>query len=144
MGKWVKGKIKRILTLLSRKRKSILKWSLGIGGVFLCCYIFGYVLNCFIAGGFHFKASGWLLFDGKTFVYSGVFFMLFIFIALFYYHKTLRYTHGDELPCLQVGGEYTVSLYDRLGNGYSFTVYIIGNPATIYSAFNRRKGFTFP
>ena len=45
--------------------------------------------------------------------------------------KTLRYTHGDELPCLQVGGEYTVSLYDRLGNGYSFTVYIIGNPATI-------------
>lgn len=45
--------------------------------------------------------------------------------------KILRYTHGDELPCLEVGGEYTVSLYDRLGNGYSFTVYIIGNPATI-------------
>lgn len=42
-----------------------------------------------------------------------------------------RYTHGDELPCLAVGGEYTVTVYDRLGNGYSFTVYIIGNPASI-------------
>ena len=87
MRKWVKGKIKRILTLLSRKRKSIMKWSLGIGGVYLCCYVFGYVLNCFIAGGFHFKASGRLLFNGKTFLYSGVFFMLFGFIVLFYYHN---------------------------------------------------------
>lgn len=45
--------------------------------------------------------------------------------------KVMHYTHGDELPCLEIGGEYTVSVYDRLGNEYSFTVYIIGNPATI-------------
>ncbi len=42
-----------------------------------------------------------------------------------------RYTHGDKLPCLEVGGEYSVSAYDRLGNEYSFTVFIIGNPANI-------------
>lgn len=45
--------------------------------------------------------------------------------------KVIHYTHGDELPCLEVGGEYTVSVYDRLGSEYSFTVYIIGNPASI-------------
>lgn len=41
------------------------------------------------------------------------------------------YTNGDALPCLNIGGEYLVSVYDRLNNGYSFTVYIIGNPANI-------------
>ncbi len=45
--------------------------------------------------------------------------------------KKSCYTYGDELPCLTVGGEYLLTVYDRLGNGYSFTVYIIGNPATI-------------
>ena len=42
-----------------------------------------------------------------------------------------RYTYGDRLPCLEVGGEYLLTIYDRLGNGYSFTVFIIGNPANI-------------
>ena len=41
------------------------------------------------------------------------------------------YTYGDELPVLNVGGEYLLTVYDRLGNGYSFTVFIIGNPATL-------------
>jgi len=41
------------------------------------------------------------------------------------------YTLGDKLPCLTLGGEYFLTVYDRLGNGYSFTVYIVGNPATI-------------
>lgn len=45
--------------------------------------------------------------------------------------KKSCYTYGDELPVLNVGGEYLLTVYDRLGNGYSFTVYIIGNPATI-------------
>lgn len=45
--------------------------------------------------------------------------------------KKSCYTYGDELPFLNVGGEYLLTVYDRLGNGYSFTVYIIGNPATI-------------
>lgn len=45
--------------------------------------------------------------------------------------KVAHYTHGDELPCLNVGGEYLLTVYDRLGNSYSFTVYIIGNPASI-------------
>lgn len=45
--------------------------------------------------------------------------------------KKSCYTYGDELPVLNVGGEYQLTVYDRLGNGYSFTVYIIGNPATI-------------
>ncbi len=45
--------------------------------------------------------------------------------------KVERYTYGDKLPCLEVGGEYSVSVYDRLGNEYSFTVFIIGNPANI-------------
>lgn len=50
--------------------------------------------------------------------------------------KTCYYTYGAELPCLNVGGEYMVSVYDRLGHGYSFPVYIIGNPATITVANN--------
>lgn len=45
--------------------------------------------------------------------------------------KTNYYTYGAALPCLNVGGEYMISVYDRLGHGYSFPVYIIGNPATI-------------
>ena len=45
--------------------------------------------------------------------------------------KTEFYTYGDNLPCLNVGGEYILSLYDRFGNGYSFTVYIVGSPAAI-------------
>ncbi len=45
--------------------------------------------------------------------------------------KKSCYTYGDELPYLNVGGEYQLTVYDRLGNGYSFTVYIIGNPASI-------------
>ena len=45
--------------------------------------------------------------------------------------KKSCYTYGDELPCLNVGGEYLLTVYDRLGNGFSFTVYIIGNPANI-------------
>ncbi len=45
--------------------------------------------------------------------------------------KKSCYTYGDALPVLNVGGEYLLTVYDRLGNGYSFTVYIIGNPATI-------------
>ena len=44
---------------------------------------------------------------------------------------TTYYTLGDKLPCLNVGGEYLLTVYDRLGNGFSFTVYIVGNPATI-------------
>lgn len=45
--------------------------------------------------------------------------------------KTEYYTYGDKLPCLTEGGEYLLSVYDRLGNGYSFTVFIVGNPAKI-------------
>lgn len=44
---------------------------------------------------------------------------------------TIYYTFGDTLPCLAEGGEYLLSVYDRFGNGFSFTVYIVGNPATI-------------
>ena len=47
------------------------------------------------------------------------------------FDTTSYYTLGDKLPCLTVGGEYMLSVYDRLGNGFSFTVYIVGNPATI-------------
>lgn len=44
---------------------------------------------------------------------------------------TAYYTYGDELPCLIEGGEYLLSVYDRLGNEYSFKVFIVGNPANI-------------
>ena len=45
--------------------------------------------------------------------------------------KTSYYTCGDELPVLNVGGEYLLTVYDRSGNSYSFTVYIVGNEAAI-------------
>ena len=88
MKNWVKGKIRQLFFRLSCRRKSILKWSLIFAVVILSCYIFGFVINCFIVGGFHLKISASLLFDSKTFLYSGVLCGLFLFFALYYY-----YTH---------------------------------------------------
>lgn len=45
--------------------------------------------------------------------------------------ETRYYSKGDELPCLDEGGKYDISVYDRLGNKYSFTVYIVGNEAAV-------------
>lgn len=42
-----------------------------------------------------------------------------------------HFTYGEELPRLIIGGEYQLTVYDRFNNTYSFTVYIVGNPATI-------------
>lgn len=44
---------------------------------------------------------------------------------------TKFYSAGDELPTLSEGGKYDISVYDRLGNSYSFTVYIVGNEANV-------------
>ncbi len=44
---------------------------------------------------------------------------------------TTYYSKGDELPTLNVGGKYNISVYDRVGNSYSFVVYIVGNEASI-------------
>lgn len=41
------------------------------------------------------------------------------------------FTRGDALPTLNEGGEYMLTVYDRTGNTYSFTVYIIGNDPMI-------------
>lgn len=88
MRNWVKGKVRQLFLMLSNRRKSILKWFLILGGVILSSYVFGFSINCFIAAGFHLKISARLLFDGKTFLYSGVLCGLFLFFALYYY-----YTH---------------------------------------------------
>lgn len=45
--------------------------------------------------------------------------------------NTKYYSYGDELPVLNLGGEYTITAYDRLGNSYSFIVYIVGSEATV-------------
>lgn len=45
--------------------------------------------------------------------------------------QTKYFSYGDKLPILNVGGEYLVTVYDRLGNTYSFTVYIVGNEAAV-------------
>lgn len=83
----VKEKIRQLFFRLSCKRKNILKWSLILVGVILSCYIFGFFINCFVSGGFHLKLSFRLLFDGKTFIYSGVLCGLSMFIALYYYYS---------------------------------------------------------
>lgn len=46
-------------------------------------------------------------------------------------NKAQYFSYGDKLPILNVGGEYLITVYDRLGNTYSFTVYIVGNEATV-------------
>ena len=74
MIRWIKGRIKRLRAWLLRKKKSIIKWSVITFATLLCCYVFGFVINCFISGGFHFKFSVRLLIDGKTFLYTGVLF----------------------------------------------------------------------
>ncbi len=86
MIRWVKDRIKQLWAWLLRKRKHIIKWSVIMGVTLLCCYVFGFVINCFIVGGFHFKLSLRLLVDGKTFLYAGVLFSVAVFIALYYYH----------------------------------------------------------
>lgn len=45
--------------------------------------------------------------------------------------KTSHYSYGDELPFLSKGGKYDIKVYDRVGNNYSFTVYIVGNEADV-------------
>lgn len=45
--------------------------------------------------------------------------------------KVKYFSFNDDMPMLNIGGEYMLSLYDRLGNTYSFMVYIVGNPAEI-------------
>lgn len=52
------------------------------------------------------------------------------------------FTYGEDLPCLALGGEYKLTVYDRFNNTYSFTVYIVGNPATI-SFKNNNDDSTF-
>lgn len=54
--------------------------------------------------------------------------------------NTAFYTYGDKLPSLNIGGEYLLTLYDRTGNSYSFTVYIVGSPADI--GFNNNSDDT--
>lgn len=41
------------------------------------------------------------------------------------------FSKDDELPVLNVGGEYLITVYDRLANSYNFTVYIIGKEAEV-------------
>lgn len=53
--------------------------------------------------------------------------------------KTDYYSKEDNLPTLNVGGKYVVTAYDRLGNSYSFNVYIVGNPAEIAFKENKEK-----
>lgn len=45
--------------------------------------------------------------------------------------KTSYYIAEDNLPVLNKSGEYQISVYDRLNNGYSFTVYIVGEELDI-------------
>ena len=55
--------------------------------------------------------------------------------------KTSYYSKEDALPILSEGGKYVVSAYDRLGNSYSFNVYIVGSPAEISFSENKEKTF---
>lgn len=86
--RWVKVKTKQVLSFLWGKRKKFFKWAAILGGVFLCCYFFGFTLNCFVEGGFELNYSVRLLIDEKTFLYTGACCGVALFIALYYY-----YTH---------------------------------------------------
>lgn len=52
-------------------------------------------------------------------------------------NKSTYYTKGETIPTLNEGGKYDITTYDRLGNSYSFTVYIVGNPAEVEFTNNR-------
>lgn len=86
--RWVKNTAKQVLSFLWEKRGKFVKWVAIFGVVFFCCYVFGFTLNCFVKGGFELNYSAGLLFDGKTFLYTGAFCGATLFIALYYY-----YTH---------------------------------------------------
>ena len=86
--RWVKNTAKQVLSFLWEKRGKFVKWAAIFGVVFFCCYVFGFTLNCFVKGGFELNYSAGLLFDGKTFLYTGAFCGAALFIALYYY-----YTH---------------------------------------------------
>ena len=88
IGKWVKERWKQFISFLWKQRKEFVKWAAIFGVVFFCCYFFGFTLNCFIEGGFKFGYSAEHLFDGKTFLYTGAFCLVALFIVLYYY-----YTH---------------------------------------------------
>lgn len=55
-------------------------------------------------------------------------------------NKSSFYSKEDNLPTLCEGGKYKIVVYDRLNNSYEFTVYIVGNEASI--TFNPNKDLT--
>ena len=57
------------------------------GIIVLSCYLFGFVLNCVIVYDFVFRFDITLLFNGKTFLYTGLFCLVALLIVLFYYYK---------------------------------------------------------
>lgn len=77
-----------MLDLIRRSKRQIIKWAIILGTVVFCCYFFGFTVNCFVKSGYHLKYSARFLFDGQTFVFTGVFILLAILIASMYY-----YTH---------------------------------------------------
>ena len=88
VGTWVKERWKQFISFLWKQRKEIVKWAAILGVVFFSCYFFGFTLKCFIEGGFKFGYSAEHLFDRKTFLYTGAFCLVALFIVLYYY-----YTH---------------------------------------------------
>lgn len=84
----IKRIFKRLHDFFKRFKPRLIKWAIIIGVTALCCFFFGFTLNCFIKGGYHLKYSFSLLFDGQTFLFAGVFILLAIMIAATYY-----YTH---------------------------------------------------
>jgi hypothetical protein len=45
--------------------------------------------------------------------------------------KTTRYSKGDDMPTISEGGEYGISVYDRLGNTLSFKVFISSSEESV-------------
>lgn len=52
-------------------------------------------------------------------------------VKITYDNGTSYYTNGDIIPTLDEGGKYIITVYDRVGNNYSFTVYIVGEEANV-------------
>ncbi len=86
--KWLKDIPYNVKEWIGAKRKRLIKLGVSLGVVLLGCFFLGFGLNCFIQAGYKPSFKARLLLDGDTYKYTGVFLLLAVFVALFYY-----YTH---------------------------------------------------
>jgi len=61
------------------------------------CYVAGFLINSYIAGGFSFVFNPLLFFDSRTYIFTGVLLLVALLLLLWYYHKHFWLFHSRNV-----------------------------------------------